>query len=184
MRYRVDKANRVRSAAWTLIIAAFTLLTVRNVRLSLPLAISSEPTQLTALINSVGAVTLIAEFHRQHCSGRALFLNVRHLSTDSKDQSKASPVRNPPPPDVDAAVRLRRNCFRKSLEGTKPVWEKPEMPTQKSLNNTPFLRRDLDVVPRFDIWADKMSDLIVSVGANGPEAEGRVSIGALEGTNS
>ena len=55
--YRVTKMTGS-FRAWTLIIAAFTLLTVRNV-VSLFLSLSLPADQLAALIDSVGVVTLI-----------------------------------------------------------------------------------------------------------------------------
>jgi len=48
-----------------------------------------QPIQLTALINSVGAVTLIASSAVNIAAGVALFLGMFALSNDSKNQSKA-----------------------------------------------------------------------------------------------
>ena len=74
--------------AWTLIIAAFTLLTVRNV-VSLFLSLSLPADQLTALINSVGAVTLIASSAVNIAAGVALFLGMFGLVKRFENQSKA-----------------------------------------------------------------------------------------------
>jgi hypothetical protein len=74
--------------AWTLIIAAFTLLTIRNV-VSLVLSLSLPADQLTALINSVGAVTLILSSAVNIAAGVALFLGMFGLVKRFENQSKA-----------------------------------------------------------------------------------------------
>ena len=85
--YRVTKLTGS-FRAWTLIIAAFTLLTVRNV-VSLVLSLSLPADQLTALINSVGAVTLILSSAVNIASGVALFLGMFGLVKRFENQSKA-----------------------------------------------------------------------------------------------
>jgi hypothetical protein len=56
--YRVTKLTGS-FRAWTLIMAAFTILTVRNV-VSLLLSLSLPADQVASLIESVGVVTIIA----------------------------------------------------------------------------------------------------------------------------
>jgi hypothetical protein len=85
--YRVTKLTGS-FRAWTLIIAAFTLLTVRNV-VSLFLSLSLPADQLTALINSVGAVALIASSAVNIAAGVALFLGMFGLVKRFENQSKA-----------------------------------------------------------------------------------------------
>src|SRR5712664_1952111 len=85
--YRVTKLTGS-FRAWTLIIAAFTLLTIRNV-VSLFLSLSLPADQLTALINSVGAVALIASSAVNIAAGVALFLGMFGLVKRFENQSKA-----------------------------------------------------------------------------------------------
>jgi hypothetical protein len=75
--------------AWTLIIAAFTLLTIRNV-VSLVLSLSLPADQLAALIDSVGIVTLILSSAVNIVAGLALFLGMFGLVKRFENQSKAS----------------------------------------------------------------------------------------------
>ena len=84
--YRVTKLTGS-FRAWTLIIAAFTLLTVRNV-VSLILSLSLPADQLTALINSVGAVTLILSSAVNIAAGVALFLGMFGLVKRFENQPK------------------------------------------------------------------------------------------------
>jgi hypothetical protein len=74
--------------AWTLIIAAFTLLTVQNV-VGLFYTISLPADQLTALINSIGMVTLIVSSAVNMAAGVALFLGMFGLAKRFEKQSKA-----------------------------------------------------------------------------------------------
>ncbi len=74
--------------AWTLIIAAFTLLTIRNV-VSLFLSLSLPADQLTALIDSIGVVTLILSSAVNIAAGVALFLGMFGLVKRFENQSKA-----------------------------------------------------------------------------------------------
>jgi hypothetical protein len=74
--------------AWTLIIAAFTLLTVRSV-VSLVLSLSLPADQLTALIDSVGVVSLILSSAVNIVAGLALFLGMFGLVKRFENQSKA-----------------------------------------------------------------------------------------------
>ena len=74
--------------AWTLIIAAFTLLTVQNV-VGLFYTISLPADQLTALINSIGMVTLIVSSAVNMTAGVALFLGMFGLAKRFEKQSKA-----------------------------------------------------------------------------------------------
>jgi hypothetical protein len=85
--YRVTKLTGS-FRAWTLIIAAFTLLTIRNV-VSLVLSLSLPADQLTVLINSVGAVTLILSSAVNIAAGVALFLGMFGLVKRFENQSKA-----------------------------------------------------------------------------------------------
>jgi len=73
--------------AWTLIIAAFTLLTVRNV-VSLLLSLSLPADQLTALIDSVGVVTMILSSAVNIAAGVALFLGMLGLVKRFENQAK------------------------------------------------------------------------------------------------
>jgi len=84
--YRVTKLTGS-FRAWTLIIAAFTLLTVRNI-VSLILSLSLPADQLTALINSVGAVTLILSSAINIAAGVALFLGMFGLVKRFENQPK------------------------------------------------------------------------------------------------
>src|SRR2546428_9593841 len=70
--YRVTKLTGS-FRAWTLIIAAFTLLTIRNV-VSLFLSLSLPADQLAALIDSVGLVALILTSSVNIAAAAALFL--------------------------------------------------------------------------------------------------------------
>jgi hypothetical protein len=74
--------------AWTLIIAAFTLLTVQNV-VGLFYTILLPADQLTALINSIGMVTLIVSSAVNMAAGVALFLGMFGLAKRFEKQSKA-----------------------------------------------------------------------------------------------
>ncbi len=85
--YRVTKLTGS-FRAWTLIIAAFTLLTIKNV-VSLVLSLSLPADQLTALINSIGAVTLILSSAVNIAAGVALFLGMFGLVKRFENQSKA-----------------------------------------------------------------------------------------------
>ena len=85
--YRVTKLTGS-FRAWTLIIAAFTLLTIRNV-VSLSLSLSLPADQLAALIDSVGPVTLILSSAVNIAAGIALFLGMFGLVKRFENQSKA-----------------------------------------------------------------------------------------------
>jgi hypothetical protein len=85
--YRVTKLTGS-FRAWTLIIAAFTLLTIRNV-VSLILSLSLPADQLTALINSIGVVTLILSSAVNIAAGVALFLGMFGLVKRFENQPKA-----------------------------------------------------------------------------------------------
>jgi len=74
--------------AWTLIIAAFTLLTIRNI-VSLFLSLSLPADQLGALIDSVGVVTMILSSAVNVAAGVALFLGMFGLVKRFETQSKA-----------------------------------------------------------------------------------------------
>jgi len=86
--YRVTKLTGS-FRAWTLIIVAFTLLTIRNV-VSLILSLSLPADQLTALINSVGVVTLILSSAVNIAAGIALFLGMFGLVKRFESQPKTS----------------------------------------------------------------------------------------------
>jgi len=85
--YRVTKLTGS-FRAWTLIIGAFTLLTIRNV-VSLFLTLSLPTDQLTALINSIGLVTTILSSAVNIAAGVALFLGMFGLAKRFENQSKA-----------------------------------------------------------------------------------------------
>ena len=85
--YRVTKLTGS-FRAWTLIIAAFTLLTLRNV-VSLFLSLSLPSDQLALLIESIGVVTLIASSAVNIAAGVALFLGMFGLAKRFENQSKA-----------------------------------------------------------------------------------------------
>jgi hypothetical protein len=85
--YRVTKLTGS-FRAWTLIIAAFTLLTIRNV-VSLFLTLSLPADQLSSLIESIGVVTLIASSAVNIAAGVALFLGMFGLVKRFENQSKA-----------------------------------------------------------------------------------------------
>ena len=85
--YRVTKLTGS-FRAWTLIIAAFTLLTVRNV-VSLFLSLSLPADQLASLIQSIGVVTLILSSAVNIAAGVALFLGMFGLVKRFENQSKA-----------------------------------------------------------------------------------------------
>jgi hypothetical protein len=74
--------------AWTLIIAAFTLLTIRNV-VSLFLTLSLPADQLSSLIESIGVITTIASSAVNVAAGVALFLGMFGLAKRFEKQSKA-----------------------------------------------------------------------------------------------
>lgn len=84
--YRVTKLTGS-FRAWTLIIAAFTLLTVKNV-VSLILSLSLPADQLSALIDSVGLTTLILSSAVNMAAGVALFLGMFGLVKRFENQSK------------------------------------------------------------------------------------------------
>ncbi len=85
--YRVTKLTGS-FRAWTLIIAAFTLLTIRSV-VSLVLSLSLPADQLTALIDSIGVVTIILSSAVNIVAGVALFLGMFGLVKRFENQSKA-----------------------------------------------------------------------------------------------
>jgi hypothetical protein len=85
--YRVTKMTGS-FRAWTLIIAAFTILTIRNV-ISLVLSLSLPADELAALINSIGMVTLIASSVVNIAAGLALFLGMFGLARRFENQAKA-----------------------------------------------------------------------------------------------
>jgi hypothetical protein len=84
--YRVTKLTGS-FRAWTLIIAAFTLLTLKNV-VSLFLTLSLPADQLTSLIKSIGVVTLIASSAVNVAAGVALFLGMFGLVKRFENQPK------------------------------------------------------------------------------------------------
>jgi hypothetical protein len=86
--YRVTKMTGS-FRAWTLIIAAFTLLTIRNV-VSLLLSLSLPADQVTSLIESVGVVVIIASSAVNIVAGMALFLGMFGLAKRFEKQSKPS----------------------------------------------------------------------------------------------
>lgn len=86
--YRVTKLTGS-FRAWTLVIAAFTLLTIRNV-VSLVLSLSLPADQLTSLIESIGAVTIILSSAINIAAGVALFLGMFGLAKRFESQSKPS----------------------------------------------------------------------------------------------
>jgi hypothetical protein len=86
--YRVTKLTGS-FRAWTLVIAAFTLLTIRNV-VSLVLSLSLPADQLTSLIESIGAVTIILSSVVNIAAGVALFLGMFGLAKRFESQSKPS----------------------------------------------------------------------------------------------
>jgi hypothetical protein len=85
--YRVTKMTGS-FRAWTLIIAAFTILTIRNV-VSLVLSLSLPADQLSALIDSVGVVTLVLTSAVNIAAGVALFVGMFGLAKRFENQSKA-----------------------------------------------------------------------------------------------
>ena len=85
--YRVTKLTGS-FRAWTLIIGAFTLLTIRNV-VSLFLTLSLPADQLASLIESIGVVTTIASSTVNIIAGVALFLGMFGLVKRFENQSKA-----------------------------------------------------------------------------------------------
>ena len=84
--YRVTKLTGS-FRAWTLIIAAFTLLTIRNV-VSLFLTLSLPADQLASLIESIGVVTTIASSAVNIIAGVALFLGMFGLVKRFENQAK------------------------------------------------------------------------------------------------
>ena len=86
--YRVTKLTGS-FRAWTLVIAAFTLLTIRNV-VSLVLSFSLPADQLTSLIESIGAVTIILSSVVNIAAGIALFVGMFGLAKRFESQSKPS----------------------------------------------------------------------------------------------
>jgi len=85
--YRVTKLTGS-FRAWTLIIVAFTILTIRNV-VSLFLSLSLPAAELNALIDSVGVVTIILSSAVNIAAGVALFLGMFGLVKRFENQSKA-----------------------------------------------------------------------------------------------
>ncbi|HZD12444.1 MAG TPA: hypothetical protein VE177_02870 [Candidatus Binatus sp.] len=85
------KVTRVTGSfrAWTLIIAAFAVLTVRNV-VSLFLTLSLPPDQISSLIESVGLTTTILSTVVNLVAGVALFLGFFGLAQRFQSQSKGS----------------------------------------------------------------------------------------------
>jgi hypothetical protein len=75
--------------AWTLIIAAFTLLTIRNV-VSLFLSLSLPADQIAALIDSIGVVSLILSSAVNIAAGVALFLGMFGLVKRFENQPKTA----------------------------------------------------------------------------------------------
>jgi len=86
--YRVTKLTGS-FRAWTLIIAAFTLLTIRNI-VSLFLTLSLPADQLASLIESIGVVTTIASSAVNIAAGVAMFLGMFSLVKRFESQPKAS----------------------------------------------------------------------------------------------
>ena len=86
--YRVTKLTGS-FRAWTLIIAAFTLLTIRNV-VSLFLTLSLPADQLASLIESIGVVTTIASSAVNIVAGVSLFLGMFGLVKRFESQPKTS----------------------------------------------------------------------------------------------
>jgi hypothetical protein len=86
--YRVTKLTGS-FRAWTLVIAAFTLLTIRNV-VSLVLSLSLPADQLTSLIESIGVVTIILSSVVNIAAGAALFVGMFGLAKRFESQSKPS----------------------------------------------------------------------------------------------
>src|SRR2546428_10996709 len=84
--YRVTKLTGS-LRAWTLIIVAFTILTVRN-EVSLFLSLSLPADQLASLIDSVGVVKLIATSAVNVVAGVAMFLGMFGLAKRFENQSK------------------------------------------------------------------------------------------------
>jgi hypothetical protein len=85
--YRVTKLTGS-FRAWTLIITAFTIFTIRNV-ISLVLSLSLPPDQVASLIESIGVVTIIASSAVNVVAGAALFLGMFGLVKRFEHQSKA-----------------------------------------------------------------------------------------------
>src|SRR2546425_7661686 len=85
--YRVTKLTGS-FRAWTLIIAAFALLTVRNV-VSLFLTLSLPPDQLSSLIESVGAFSTIVSSAVNVAAGLVLFLGMFGLVKRFESQPKS-----------------------------------------------------------------------------------------------
>ncbi len=86
--YRVTKLTGS-FRAWTLIIAAFTLLTIRNV-VSLFLSLSLPSDQIATLIDSIGVVSLILSSAVNIASGMALFLGMFGLVKRFENQPKTA----------------------------------------------------------------------------------------------
>src|SRR5213083_965242 len=85
--YRVTKLTGS-FRAWTLIIAAFTLLTVRNV-VSLVLSLSLPADQVSSLVESVGVTTTILSSAINVAASIALFLGMFGLVKRFQSQPKA-----------------------------------------------------------------------------------------------
>ena len=85
--YRVTKLTGS-FRAWTLIIAAFTILTLKNV-ISLMLSLSLPAAELSSLIESLGVVTLIVSSAVNVAAGVALFLGMFGLVKRFENQAKA-----------------------------------------------------------------------------------------------
>jgi hypothetical protein len=75
--------------AWTLIIAAFAILTVRNV-VSLFLTLSLPADQVSTLIESVGVTTTIMSSIVNLAAGVALFLGFFGLAQRFQNQAKSA----------------------------------------------------------------------------------------------
>jgi hypothetical protein len=86
--YRVTKLTGS-FRAWTLIIAAFTLLTIRNV-VSLFLSLSLPADQIATLIASIGVVSLILSSAVNIAAGVALFLGMFGLVKRFENQPKTA----------------------------------------------------------------------------------------------
>ncbi len=73
--------------AWTLIIASFVLLTIRNV-VSLLLTLSLPPDQLASLIESIGTNAIVLSQVVNVSAGVALFIGVFGLARRFENQPK------------------------------------------------------------------------------------------------
>ncbi len=86
--YRVTKITGS-FRAWTLIIAAFVLLTIRNV-VSLILTFLLNPNEVASLIESIGVGTTIASQIINVTAGVILFLGMFSLVKRFESQSKST----------------------------------------------------------------------------------------------